>query len=474
MKNRKKSAYIDSVNRSIYTIVISFILLLVCFISLFFQVGKHGKIFVEYSVSGLIVVLIIIILISLFRLQRDIIKPYNQLYSGFSDIGLSSLIALIENINNNASFTETLQFINRTFSSFIPYNYIGIALISEDKKSLKASYGVSDESIIGLPEKIMGATWPIKDTSLKDLILSGRARIINDLEEYCSGKQMKIYNQFILDAGIKASITLPLKVSGEPIGVIFFSSANKNVYNEGHVNFLRTLANSIAISLNQNIFVSEIIYSSVYALAKLAETRDEDTGEHLMHMSLYSRLIAEHLYENDIFTEEITLEYIDQLERFSSLHDIGKVGVRDSILQKPGKLTDAEFEEIKMHASFGAEVLKSAESHIQKKGKSLFAMGIDIALGHHEKWDGSGYPNGKKELEIPLCARIVAVADVFDALTSHRPYKNAYPLEQSFRIMEEGRGKHFDPIIIDIFLKNRNRIEELYHSFQDKTEEKVG
>jgi HD-GYP domain-containing protein (c-di-GMP phosphodiesterase class II) len=182
----------------------------------------------------------------------------------------------------------------------------------------------------------------------------------------------------------------------------------------------------------------------------------------LERMAIYTRAIAELLYESNLYTDEISIEYIEQLERFSPLHDIGKVGIIDGILLKPGKLTPEEFNEMKKHAAFGAQVLRSSEENMQKKGKTLFGMGIDIAEGHHEKWDGSGYPHGKKGEEIPLSARIVALADGFDALTSKRPYKNAFPLEVSLNIIEEGRGKHFDPNIVDIFLANRSRIEKIY------------
>jgi HD-GYP domain-containing protein (c-di-GMP phosphodiesterase class II) len=442
----------------------------------------------------------LVIIFALYQLLKFIIIPFNQLYQGISEIGLDNyplkahfptqkkvapivgeisdafkkindLIRLIENITNNDSFMDILNFINHTFSSFIPYNYIGIALIDDEKKLLRASYGVSDGSIVGLTERIMGASWLIKDTSLGELLHTGKARILNDLEEYTAGKPLKPYNKILLEAGIRSSITLPLIVSGEPVGIIFFSSATKNVYSNEHLKILKTLVNSIAISLNQNIFINDLLYSSILALAKLAETRDEDTGEHLDRMRKYTRKIAELLYENESFSDQITLEFIDRLERFSPLHDIGKVAIRDGILLKPARLTPEEFEEMKRHTSYGAEVLKAAEQNISKKGKSLFGTGIEIVEGHHEKWDGSGYPYGKKGNDIPLSARIVAVADVFDALTSKRPYKQAFSFEESLHIIEEGSGKHFDPEIVEIFIKNRRRIEDIYHGFH--IEEKI-
>jgi response regulator RpfG family c-di-GMP phosphodiesterase len=399
-----------------------------------------------------------------FPTKKTMVPIVSEINEVFHKINY--LKSLIENINNNASFMETLNFISSTFSSFIPYNYIGIGLISEDKKHVKASYGVSDGSIVGFPEKLKGTNWLISETSLGKLIDTGEARMINDLEEYCEGKPMKLYNKVLLEAGVRASIALPLQVSGEPMGVIFFSSTRKNVYTQEHMKFLETLANSIAISLNQNIFVSDIVFSSILALAKLAEARDEDTGEHLDRMAVYARTIAELLYENNIYTDEITMEYIDNIEHFSPLHDIGKVGIRDGILLKPGKLTTEEFAEMKKHACYGAEVLKAADKNIQKHDKSLFGMGTDIAEGHHEKWDGSGYPYGRKGIEIPLSARIAALADVFDALTSKRPYKEAFSLETAVEIIREGRGKHFDPVIVDIFLAHFTRIEHVYYKYK--------
>ena len=448
----------------------------------------------EHLAYTLIGLQVFIIIVSLIGLSNYLFRPYYQLYTGLSEIGLTNmttrnniptrrnvkpmvdevngiflkitnLISLIENMNNNNSFMEILTYINKTFSTFIPFNYIGIALMSNDKKMIKASYGVTDGSVTGLTEKLMGLGWYLNETSLDQVLESGEARIINDLEQYCEGAPLKLYNKMLLEFGIRASIALPLKVNKEPVGMIFFSSINKNVYTKEHSNFLSTLANSIAISLNQNIITKDIIFSSILALAKLSEARDEDTGEHMERMAKYSRLISKLLYENELYTDIITLEYIDKIYEFSPLHDIGKVGIMDDILLKPGKLTEKEFIEMKRHAQFGGQVLRTADKKLHDKGKSLFAIGIEIAEAHHEKWDGSGYPFGKKGEEIPLSARIVAVADVFDALTSKRPYKEAFPLEDSFRIIEEGKGKHFDPTIVDVVLQNRDQVENLYRKF---------
>lgn len=456
-----------------------------------------NKSFMNISILSILLVLCFIILgISLFYLNRYIILPLDELYNGISQMSITSsdsnnnlksssplmqpitaevnivfeklrkLISLIENINENNSFNEILQYIFETFSSFIPYNYIGIALLTEDKKQLKASYGISSKKLPGLPEDLLGHTALISETSLGKVLETGVPRVINDLEDYTSTRPHRTYNDIILHAGIKASITLPLKFNNNPLGIIFFSSDKKNVYKAEHTNFLKTITNSIAIAFQNNIFIDELLYSSILALAKLAESRDEDTGDHLNRMKMYSRTIAQFLYEDSKYKDQITTEFIDKIEKFSPLHDIGKVGIRDAILLKPAKLTLEEFEEMKQHTAYGGQVLRAANENIQKNGMSLFQLGIEIAEGHHEKWDGSGYPNGISGLNIPLSARIVAVADVFDALTSKRPYKEPFSVETAYEIITEGSDKHFDPEIVRVFVQKRKRIENLYHSFQ--------
>lgn len=444
----------------------------------------------------IIFILCIMIVMAVYHYQRHIVYSYKKLYHGMFELGLvnegnkqksnnhksaalhtdidemfhriNDILRLIENMNNNSSFTEMLDFINNTFSPFIPYNYIGVALLEKEETVIKAAYGVSDGTVLGLPENLIGKSVILKETSLNTIIDHGNARIINDLEEYTKGKPLKLYNKIILEAGIRSSITLPLKVAEKPVGVIFFSSYHKNVYKEEHIKFLKMLVNSIAISFKQNIFINDLFYSNTLALAKLAEARDEDTGEHLERMKYYSVKIAELLLRNEIYKEEITLEFIDNIERFSPLHDIGKVGVPDGILLKPEKLTEEEYEQMKKHTVYGADVLRAAEETIGKHKKSLFVMGIEIAEGHQEKWDGSGYPFGRKGKEIPLSARIVAVADVFDALTSKRPYKNAFSFEKSFQMIVEESGTHFDPVIVTCFKNNKEVILRMYRKFHDE------
>lgn len=436
-------------------------------------------------------------IIFLLKVNRQLFLPLKQLYKGMAEVGigefaisgpeakktelmpvfseveivfdkLNSLISLIENLNRNIPFKEVLDYIYGSFLSYIPYTYIGVALIEDDNKYIKASYGIGGNHHKNLAKRLLGHKALIDDTSLRRIIESGEERVINDLEMYTAGKPLKEYNRVLLEEGIRSSITFPLKNNGLPAGIIFFSSSAKNAYREEHIEFLRTLANSIVLSLEKNIFIDDMIVGSIQALAALAEQRDPETGEHLQRMKTYSRVISELIGRNRKYRNIIDIDYINDIEKFSPLHDIGKVGIRDDILLKPGRLTREEFDIMKVHTMYGAWVLKTAEETVQKRGRSIFKMGIEIAEGHHEKWDGSGYPYGKKGEEIPLCARIVAVADVFDALTSKRPYKESYSFDQSYKMIVEGSGKHFDPDIMQVFIEHKDKIKEVYEEFKSK------
>lgn len=199
--------------------------------------------------------------------------------------------------------------------------------------------------------------------------------------------------------------------------------------------------------------------ATILGLAKLAEYRDEGTGTHLERIREYSRLIAEQMSRLPKYRDYITKEYTAGIYQSSILHDIGKVGIPDAILLKPGELTAAEFEIIKTHTVLGGTALDAIDSRIE--GKSFLTLGREIAYHHHEKWDGSGYPYGLCEEAIPLSARIVALADVYDALTSKRFYKEAFLHEEARDIILGLRGAHFAPDVVDSFIVMENRFSRI-------------
>ncbi len=206
--------------------------------------------------------------------------------------------------------------------------------------------------------------------------------------------------------------------------------------------------------------------ATILAMASLAETRDNETGNHIRRTQLYVRVLAETLAANPQHARELTPENIRLLEKSAPLHDIGKVGVRDDVLLKPGPLTAGEFEHMKTHTTLGRSVIESVEAQMGASSTFL-SYAKEIAYSHHEKWDGSGYPEGRSGAAIPLSARLMAVADVYDALISERVYKKAMPHEEAVKIIRAGRGKHFDPDVIDAFDTVVDRFREIAAAFRD-------
>ena len=211
--------------------------------------------------------------------------------------------------------------------------------------------------------------------------------------------------------------------------------------------------------------ISSAQLAAIFAMSKLAESRDPETGEHLERMREYCRTLAESLQKFAKYQSAIDQDFIDTLYAASPLHDIGKVGIPDSVLLKPGKLTTEEWTIMRMHSMVGAETLRAIDK--QHPGNSFLQVGIDIAESHHERWDGSGYPHGLVGDDIPLVARILAIGDVYDALTSKRCYKVGFTHEKSKEYILQQRGKHFDPDVIDAFLASEEIFVEIRKEFPD-------
>lgn len=197
----------------------------------------------------------------------------------------------------------------------------------------------------------------------------------------------------------------------------------------------------------------------IFGLAKLAESRDTETGHHLERIALYSTRLAEELRRHPHFTERISDSFLSLIGISSALHDIGKVGVEDCILKKPGPLTAEERRRMEQHTRVGGDCIHEIE--IRLGNSNFLQMARDIALYHHERWDGTGYPYGLRGEEIPLAARIVAVADVYDALSSKRVYKEAFPHEECVETIRSAAGQHFDPEIVTSFLRVADRFRDI-------------
>lgn len=217
--------------------------------------------------------------------------------------------------------------------------------------------------------------------------------------------------------------------------------------------------------------------ASLHALAILAETRDADTGFHIHRTQAYVEVLALALHTLPAYQQQPTEEQLKMIVRAAPLHDMGKVGIPDHILRKPGRLTLAEFEIIKTHCRIGGDAIALAIQRVREADQSTYPIDVyplafldvarQIALGHHERWDGKGYPDGLAGENIPLAARIMALADVFDALTSKRIYKESLSIDESFAIIEHERGAQFDPTLVDLFMRLRPEIEAIARRLSD-------
>ncbi len=225
----------------------------------------------------------------------------------------------------------------------------------------------------------------------------------------------------------------------------------------------KLLEAEVAARMEENAQIHDI---SIRSLAHLAEIRSRESSSHLKRTQLYMRALALHLRNQERFASYLSEKNVKLLVQSAPLHDIGKVGVPDHVLCKPGKLNGEEWELVKQHSSLGYQAIRDAEQD-QGGPVDFLSMAKDIAYYHHERWDGSGYPKGLAEEDIPISARLMAVADVFDALISRRSYKPAYSFDAAVEMMREGRGTHFDPDVLDAFLAHLGTFESIASRYAD-------
>ena len=270
-----------------------------------------------------------------------------------------------------------------------------------------------------------------------------------------------------LSGRIADNLVLPIISNSGPVGVFDFGSLEERSFDPQEIGMCTMLVDQMSYSLENIRLVGELSRSRdavIRGMALLAEIRDTHIGGHLNRICAYARLLAERLAGRPGY-QEVTHEFIETIVRAAALHDVGKVGIPDSILLKPGKLTQAEYEIMKTHTLVGAELLDGLRKNFGDF--SMISMGIDVTKGHHEWWDGTGYPFGRSGREIPLAARILGVCDVYDALTSARVYKEAWTHEDTEAAIREGAGTQFDPDLVEIFFDNVEELFQVQQKFSD-------
>lgn len=374
-------------------------------------------------------------------------QAFNQLSTR-----IHALFRLTDRINQGNTLDDSLRFAAEEFRGFLPVDWVGLFFQSADGERwvLERQHDTGPKSLregghFTLADKRLDQTAPLNIADLGQY--SGDGDLFAALHRH----------------GFASATLLPLAGSADSRALLAFASRQPNSYTPEHVEFLANVAGQLTHALDKTVFLENLVVAAVQGLAKLAESRDPETGDHLLRMALYAAIVAEELGENGQYRDRIDSAYVREVFQFAPMHDIGKVGIADQILLKPGRLDEEQRREMERHPSIGAEVLRRCEAQVNGLGYSIFQVAIEIAECHHEKFNGSGYPRGLQGEDIPLSARIVAVADVFDALTSKRPYKEAWPVERALALLDEESGNHFDPEVVAAFRRALPRAMEVYN-----------
>ncbi|MBN2440301.1 MAG: HD domain-containing protein [Spirochaetales bacterium] len=411
-----------------------------------------NNVMLQFSIITSIIIAICIIISALtisHELNTYYIKLHVEMYPSLVEI----------HINHHE---EVFSFFEKSVEDPIP---LEVELIFRELLSNKSIFRIkvwnNKGTILWSDKKdLIGKNFPENQElfhALNNGVVSQKLSRAGETEEY-SNENL---------SGLVLEIYIPVLYENRTIGVIELFEKNEKLTQQINKNIIliwiiMTITGIVLYLLLFIIFFNahkrqkrtdeELIQTqdaTIFALAYLSEIRDIETGKHLERTALYVKLLAIELKKHSLYKKYIDNTYINDLLKSAPLHDIGKVGVPDKILNKPEKLTPQEFEEMKKHCEYGAQVLKEAEKKL--KFQSFLKIAIKIIYSHHEKWDGTGYPLGLKGDEIPLSARMMALADVYDALRTKRPYKEALSHETSYNIILQERGKHFDPVIVDAF-----------------------
>ncbi|MBV2235711.1 MAG: HD domain-containing protein [Sterolibacterium sp.] len=300
--------------------------------------------------------------------------------------------------------------------------------------------------------------------SLVEILEAGRPRVINDLR--LSRPSNRTHSKIIAEEGYRSSYTTPMYLNGRCWGFIFFDSRETGPLPETTLNQLDVFAHLISAVVTAEMMTVRTLAAAIKTAHDMVHFRDPETGGHIDRMARYSRLIAQHLSATGAAAFDD--ETIERIFQFAPLHDIGKMAIPDRILLKPGRLSPEEREEMKLHTLRGHEMIEDIVRNFGLDHLDRLDLLKNIAESHHEAMDGSGYPHGLRGEEIPLEARIIAVADVFDALTSARPYKPSWSNEEAFAWLRQLSRSKFDEDCVNALIFNAAKVSEIQQQFKDE------
>lgn len=365
---------------------------------------------------------------------------------------------LLDDLNKPLSLKDKMVSAHRSVQSKFPFvSRIAIALYDSGTNILKTYMDSSggDKPLAHYQASLDNAP------SLKEILAKGLPRVVNNLVTFEHGTHE--HTQRIGRSGYAASYTMPIFHSGEFVGFLFFNSHQADVFTENVLSVLDVYGHLIALMIVNELASLKVMNAALKTTSGITHFRDPETGSHLDRMSRYSRIIAEALAGR----YDLDDAYIEHVFMFSPLHDIGKIAIPDSILLKPGPLNEEERSVMNTHARKGREMIDDIVMNFGFNSINHIDVLRNIAEFHHEAVNGSGYPAGKQHDEIPLEARIVAVADVFDALTSHRPYKEAWSNEKAFALLKQLAGEKLDADCVNALIENRSKVEAIQKQFKE-------
>lgn len=381
-----------------------------------------------------------------YQLPLQANNEIGEIASAFNGLSsrLHALFRLTDQINRASSIDESLRFVFEEFRALLPLEWVGLLSLdgTAEQFVLERLYA---EGELAVAE---GECFVARGSLLERALQQTMPLYIDDLQRVAEENPQAQFAARLCQGGYRSALFYPLGGEGQWSALLAFAATEREAYNREHLELLGNIAAQVSHSFEKTVVTENLVISAITGLAKLAESRDPETGDHLLRMARYSAIVAEELGREGAYAGEISSAQVRDILRFAPMHDIGKVGIEDRILLKAGRLDETERREMERHPLIGAEVLRRCEQQMEAVGYSMFQTGIEIAEAHHEKFDGSGYPHGLKGEVIPLSARIVAAADVFDALTSRRPYKEAWPVERALVYMQEEAGGHFDPQVV--------------------------
>ncbi|MGL5130001.1 MAG: HD domain-containing phosphohydrolase [Aeromonas popoffii] len=358
----------------------------------------------------------------------------------------------------DSSFGERMQNVHATLRQrFDKVSRVAIAIYDQHTDRLK-TFAHSTEGRSPLMQYEVKLS---EVPSLRYLAEHQQPRVLDSLDSLLGSSSE--HSRKLLEAGYASSYTEPLLFNSRLFGFLFCDAMEPGYFNEPIRSELSAYAQVLSAIMAVEFFSIQTLGGALITAREFSRYRDEETANHLHRMSAYSRLIAKTLAPTcGLSDEEVEFIYL-----FSGLHDIGKIAVPDAILLKPGQLTPEEFEIMKTHPGKGREMISLMINEFGLDGIHHTDMLTNIIASHHERFDGTGYPQGLAGEAIPLEARIVMVADVFDALTSERPYKQPWPFETAFAYLEAHAGSQFDPACVEAALRNKEAFRVIHQQYQD-------